>query len=389
MTIEKPHFQLEVEALRGFCAMGVLYCHMIMYSEKLIPGFHLYGYIPSGLLLVLVFFSLSGFVIGLSNNESLSVRSYLTKRIVRLYPIYFIVLTFSLTMEDPLRFKVLGNYLFLQNAFCDVPLSNDPLWSLNYEVIYYLLFLGVFFVKKYAGIIAIFCFTVCVLFSTVLPALFLAYLVGFVFWMTGFWVSTLKFQSVEDKKCLAVMALLLAAGHLNILQVGFKQINIVDVLPKDQAVGVLNLPLLFYCFIALVICTGRLSKYHKLFLIMGYIFVISDFIYCLIYNLPYSSFAFLFCLVSIIMLFFPLIPFAINILSEIGSISYAVYIIHMPVMIILAKVPFGLGEGLLEFFIKSIIFLIIVFVLSYFLERKWHPWAKKYFLPKKRIAPSL
>lgn len=109
---------------------------------------------------VLIFFVLSGYLVGGSVIKGLrrhrwSTKDYLIKRLTRLWvvliPAVLIGLTLdavrvhffgdaSLTHRDFAVSTVLGNLVFLQGLFIGTPGSNTALWSLTNEFWYYILF---------------------------------------------------------------------------------------------------------------------------------------------------------------------------------------------------------------------------------------------------------
>ena len=131
----------------------VFYAHLTAPATKLDSG-----YAPSPLWwrfefatgAVLLFFVLSGYVIGLTNRLPASatvVRDFWRRRFWRLFPINALAVGlawFALPSAAP--GTLLGNLLFLQDSQSffglRVPLleANPNLWSLHYEVVYYLLF---------------------------------------------------------------------------------------------------------------------------------------------------------------------------------------------------------------------------------------------------------
>ena len=87
--IHRKEINFDIESLRGYAALFVVWHHAITYRALLDPGFcpsGILAYTPSGHFYVLIFFILSGYVIGLSNKQPLSWSTgwtYLKKRLVR------------------------------------------------------------------------------------------------------------------------------------------------------------------------------------------------------------------------------------------------------------------------------------------------------------------
>jgi peptidoglycan/LPS O-acetylase OafA/YrhL len=150
------HRLLKLEALRGFVALYVLLHHVSSTYLGLKSSFVGFPF-RFGQEAVLVFFLLSGFVIHYSFQLSprQDFADYLIKRARRIYPIFMIALFLSLLTAflstDILDWgatlhSFLGNMLMLQDhpgrpspwflPFC----GNDPLWSLAYEWWFYMLY---------------------------------------------------------------------------------------------------------------------------------------------------------------------------------------------------------------------------------------------------------
>jgi peptidoglycan/LPS O-acetylase OafA/YrhL len=193
-----------LEGLRGCAALAVFSAHLTAPATALDPG-----YTPSPWFwrfematpAVLLFFVISGYVIGLTNPGPPSrnaVGAYLWRRAVRLFPIYLaaVALTGLLVPNGPLR-DFLGHVLLLQNASPDTPFGvgllegNPNLWSLHYEGIYYLGFVLLWCCRLNLAVLLGAAGTVGAL-GLFLPAfpLWLAWLAcGFVFWLAGLAVA--------------------------------------------------------------------------------------------------------------------------------------------------------------------------------------------------------
>lgn len=158
-----------LESLRGVAALVVLFHHVFVIFRprfaplrNAVPWFYevLQFISDLNLLAVLFFFVLSGFVIQLSQQDADfrlpgRVKTYMIKRARRILPLYFLALAVTLLfgfLSDNLSDRsfsgrnLVGNLLFLQTsaAFEEswvIPFGkNGPLWSLSYEVFFYLFF---------------------------------------------------------------------------------------------------------------------------------------------------------------------------------------------------------------------------------------------------------
>jgi peptidoglycan/LPS O-acetylase OafA/YrhL len=147
-----------------------------------------------GFLSVIIFFMLSGFVIGRATPDRARpgmIRDYLQKRFVRIYPIYLIALIVSFLVAG--KSLASGDFflhaVFLQNAAVETIASNGPLWSLDNEVAYYLVFVFVLLVPR--SIYALFAASIAgVILATFRPDWYFNLLGLFSFWLAGLVLST-------------------------------------------------------------------------------------------------------------------------------------------------------------------------------------------------------
>ncbi|MCP4536955.1 MAG: acyltransferase [Chloroflexi bacterium] len=99
-----------------------------------------------------IFFALSGFLITIRYRDDLrqrqiSYRTYLTKRFIRIYPLYFVVLTaFVIALQKPVDMMpksaraFIASYTLTQAFFPDLLLIGTSVgWTLTLEAIFYLL----------------------------------------------------------------------------------------------------------------------------------------------------------------------------------------------------------------------------------------------------------
>lgn len=149
-VLDKPvRYDDRLDGLRGFAACSVMIVHGIgdgaggplSASSEYVRHLHM------SRSAVLLFFVLSGYVIGLTNRKTFSpgnAREYLARRFLRIVPIYLIALVAGWIADRSVPWtNVLANALFLQNIGWDIaPLQgNGPVWSLHFEMIYYLGFI--------------------------------------------------------------------------------------------------------------------------------------------------------------------------------------------------------------------------------------------------------
>jgi peptidoglycan/LPS O-acetylase OafA/YrhL len=151
MTAPLSHQHL-VDSLRGWAAFSVLIMHT--FRQGLLPEFpgcHYAFYLQADRAAVLLFFVISGYVIGLSTRQAWSpagAREYGWRRAVRIGPVYLLAIGLAWLAVPAENWRnLLGHLAFLQDSGPDNPLrvdnltGNTPLWSLHYEALYYALFL--------------------------------------------------------------------------------------------------------------------------------------------------------------------------------------------------------------------------------------------------------
>lgn len=198
-NVPRRAFDWALEELRGYAALAVGFYHAL--GPDLDPGFQphrLLGYLNPGPICVLLFFILSGYVIGLSTTGAFSKQAmirYLMRRVIRIVPIYWLAIACSIPFSETDHWTtIVGNALFLQGLTVPVIAGNGALWSLSYEVVFYLLFLLIWWLRpKVVAVFAI-VFGLCLcgwLISTSAFGIqiFASFLTGFLFWIVGLWLA--------------------------------------------------------------------------------------------------------------------------------------------------------------------------------------------------------
>jgi peptidoglycan/LPS O-acetylase OafA/YrhL len=142
----------------------------------------------SGSIGVQIFFIISGFIMVYTTRKSDGtahyVNNFLIKRLIRVVPLYYIMVLFWLIVyERSLRFFI-DDPITLLKTFCFIPLFNSPLgpaygmpplkvgWSLNYEVLFYIIFGLSLFLKRHRWTMLFTVFTTLVVF---IPLIFKGY----------------------------------------------------------------------------------------------------------------------------------------------------------------------------------------------------------------------
>lgn len=402
LSLSQRSYIFNLDGLRGFAALLVVFHHMLHHQFSLDPTYlsEAGWFVPlPGHSSVLLFFILSGYVIGLANPLALkrqTILPYLRKRLVRLYPIYLASLLFTLLIAkqyySPLH--VAGHFLFLQNSLVPSIWENNPLWSLSNEVFYYLLFIPISYFKLApskvgigAGLIGIAC-------ATLFPMpVVSSYCLGFVFWTSGLWLA----QAQHLPKRYASRWLLLA---LFCLFVGYEGTSPFTLLalkaasflsievryPTSIGIAITDLLQLPFCFY-IILCFANYSLWKNklfLFLLIGpcflyYLYIISKY--------GFASHHALHFLLPILALTLGLSALAVaqgrqfpdkprllpTYLLKLGALSYGIYVIHFPVSSALADITAFSGSWL-TFSSRVVLDIGLVLGLAWVLETKLQPW---------------
>ncbi len=396
---EKINYNLE--ALRGFAAVTVVFYHLT--SNYYFFNFNLFPFViadidPPGHFAVLIFFMLSGLVIGLNHQEKLSGKAailYLKKRFVRIYPIYIAAILLTVAIAGSLHFKqTLYNTVMAQNIFSDALRQNMPLWSLNFEVLYYLFFI----VISYFEINSIFLLTIAIAGGLVNsfysgPSILSSYLFGYTFWVSGLIISRLPGRQFKTKANILFATLVFVFAVNSFVKDQHFLSHIAFVLFKRPftyppnpwygriAVTLDNLVYLPFCLGIVYIFSQKTVRYEKLLLGALHVlllYFVGRFILLGIHN-PFFIVGTCYYFISVLIYYVNWTGFSnyvIKILIWLGGISYSIYVVHFPLLFLFQKVQVSSLPG---YWIKVLIYITTVIVLSWFLEAKFQVLVKKFF----------
>lgn len=135
-----------LDGLRAVAVLLVLYAHLTRYvftDLRAVTGEWLHAG-PAG---VMLFFLVSGYIIPASLERHGDLRAFWISRALRLYPMYLVaiaavVVTGGYVTSQPVT-AVVGHVTMLP-FLLDVPLVTPVLWTLSYEMVFYLLVSGLF-----------------------------------------------------------------------------------------------------------------------------------------------------------------------------------------------------------------------------------------------------
>jgi peptidoglycan/LPS O-acetylase OafA/YrhL len=142
-----------LDALRGIAALCVVYAH---FGTRVLPGVHtaVYDVFDPGLYGVLVFFLVSGYIVPASLERKGSVRSFWLSRMFRLFPLFVFAIAAVLVLHG-LGFASVRDanqnvtasvfsHLFMLNELLGETNIIVVLWTLSYEMIFYVLLTALF-----------------------------------------------------------------------------------------------------------------------------------------------------------------------------------------------------------------------------------------------------
>ncbi len=145
-----------LDALRGFAALAVVFQHS---GPVLLPGLYRSSHqqLDAGIFGVFLFFLISGYIVPASLERRGDLRAFWTGRVFRIYPLYLVV--FALALLLPRAHAGVGPEVFQHpwlSAAADGVLLQDLLgvqnglavsWTLCYEMVFYFLVSALFLLR--------------------------------------------------------------------------------------------------------------------------------------------------------------------------------------------------------------------------------------------------
>ncbi|MGI4862578.1 MAG: acyltransferase family protein [Janthinobacterium lividum] len=391
-------FDFNLEALRGFAAIMVVWHHVIEHRHWLdphyIPG-GLFSFNPYGHLSVLVFFVLSGYVIGRVHLLPLGrqdILPYLKKRFTRIYPIYFVSVLAGVAVARTTypATTIIGNLAMTQNFLVSVIFENNPAWSLNFEVLFYLLFIPLSFFRLNIPFIAILFAALGIVANAHEYHVGAGYALGFAFWLCGVMIARNVQRSLAPSFSLMVsmLLLLLALHEFNALATWFSRLSLLLNKPSAFETGpvqIADLTSLPYCVLLVLVFASRDFTYRKQILLILFLLPAFGFYKRLHHLEAFQDGSVIlpacFYILSLLIYFKrekfeQLCQRFIHRLSSTGAWSYGLYLIHFPIIAIFARIEWFSGTAI-TFSVRLLCYIFLCFAAAYFLEKKFQPWAKK------------
>lgn len=352
----------KLESVRGAAAFLVLIGHLVLIRPSLSNHFLMSFFGSWGTESVMIFFILSGSVINISFSKSPTTRViFFLNRIKRIYPQYLIGVALAISVsylqivDYPSAQDFFGNLLFLgtfQNYICPVLEGNPVLWSLTYEMFFYLFFalsIGVYQRK------VIFVWFIFSIFSSVLYYFtwqsVLSHLIAmFAFssiWLIGYFLQSfiVLFQKPNVWVALFFLSMLPGFSRLNITEIYYCVI-------KYLLFSVAAVPFFLYLLKTNEIETKEKFRIYNnhwfLFaILLCFILIVFQLSDSLFQNkLLYTGFPILVILFKIIasnisiphaVCYFNIEKIFRKASNWLGKLSFSIYIIHFPILLLLNK----------------------------------------------------
>ncbi len=392
--LEVLPYNNNIESYRGLCALSVMLNHGTVHSSILVDKLEMpefIYYLSSPYLSVLIFFCISGYAIGISNNKNdFNILNYLKRRAIRLYPILIVSILCCIIATQIFPWRIIiQNLLFLQNTVSYFGHSftifeNFPIWSLNHEMLFYLLFIVIIIVKPRIWILlTIMIISTFVLHNSPPDIAFIPhYLNGFYFWLLGLFLAwgIINRTHIKSSKVnfISLAFLHLCFTHLDL---GSIIMAVIDFKSNN------NFPALFYlpfCLLLLGQLLGYENKFLKINRIACFGVPFLFFVYLIFVGRIFENERWIMCLLFwLIAVMFSSETKYSEIISKrllfFGKISYAIYLFHIPVAIFVKNY---VHISTLEIPIKYILWIAITLLMAYLFEIKLQHKIRYYFLKK-------
>lgn len=388
-NLKKPKFDNAVEGLRGLAALWVCCSHAINDLDRTYQPASIFGHLFVGREAVWIFFVLSGYVIGITNTEEFSNKnaySYLLKRGIRLIPMYLLAIAISyLVLPIDNGQVIFGNIFFLQNLIVPVISANKALWTLNYEFIYYLVFLIIWRLRPKISsmFVGIATSTILIWIFNPLPDIWSGYLAGWFFWLLGlFFAWRVPSNAVMGKVPLLSIFLLFFANKE--LRLGANILDILNLNNPGEAATFGDLAFLPICGLLFAVVANRAvsRNVYRLLLAISLLMPFAVVSYGFIKNRGFRSDNYAISAIEIFLaILFCWVKINPSILSHFafwGSISYGIYIFHTPLIYLVRDNFFAAGNAW-SYLLRAIVCTILTVSLSYLMDIKLQPKIRNWF----------
>lgn len=398
---------LPIEGLRGLAAAAVFFGHVQIFplDPAWSPPRSLL-WLETGQAAVLMFFILSGYVIGLTNAQPFSAArasGYLRRRGVRLIPINTLAVGLALLVGGWIGTRpVAGNLAFLQNnlgyfGLASPTLASNPnLWSLNYEVVCYLCFLAIWRWRPRLDHLLIVLTSVTLLMWWLpgAPRFLGAYAGGLVFWFAGLalaWLVPTARPNGEVPRGPWPSALLIALVTWKMACLG----SVLDRLGLDTDRGNwINPDLLEFLPVSLwlvALAGGRENRITRLlpWLAVGWLSI--NFIWRIARGLlavsPHDQFYLSLFLVGVALLAWRPSLAWLAAAAPFGGISFGFYAFAFPIQRFTAELLPAYSGHVFSYCVRLVFCTLTTCLLAWCAEHQLQPWIKQRLIFARTGAP--
>jgi peptidoglycan/LPS O-acetylase OafA/YrhL len=414
MSSARKIYNGNLDILRAMAASIVVFQHISTYSSDFDKQYSinkLFLYNQPAHMAVLMFFILSGYVIGLNHpvmKSGKEIGDYIWKRLVRLVPIFFVVvLSAVIVLQIKVDLKILlTNLFFVSVPFDTVIIDVSPIWSLNYEIFYYFLFVifAYFNINLLRTVFILFAivFIAFLLFHNVnIPPITISYFIGFIFWISGAMIARIKNSNewiLKNSRIISLVLLIFCLQYFNLFGPVLKLVHLplFDYSAYTWFQQSISWNDLFFYPLTLVILNSLTRTSVKL----NIAFVIFTFVTAylrLIMLIKVYGFHYLIqenyqipTIALLLSTFFWLmnrniggfIKKGIKSFAPVSKISYALYLVHLPMLMFFGRM--WQAPSFAGYFLKLIVFFAAVGLVSWLLEVKFQGLMNK-LLKKKRV----
>lgn len=381
--------------------MLVVWHHFIEHQHWLDPHYTpsgIFSFNPSGHLSVLVFFVLSGYVIGRVHVVPLArsgIMPYLKKRFTRIYPIYFVSILVALLVAKggyPAT-TIASNLTMTNNFLAPTIFENNPAWSLNFEILFYLLFIPLSYFRLNIYLVAGIFAVIGLVADTQAYYLSGGYCLGFAVWLCGVMLARNMQHPIMPSFSLmaSFLLLLLSLREFNTLTVWLSKAPYLLHRPAIFEAGpvqIADLSNLPYCILLVLLFASRDFPYRKYITPLLMLLPLIAFYKRLHTPEAFQNKALILptiFYVAVLLIYFLQRPLEqlcrrfIQRLSTTGAWSYGLYIMHFPLIAIFARIEWFSGTAT-TFSIRLLCYLFLCYTVSYFLEKTFQPWVRQFLI---------
>ncbi len=399
---ESRSYDPHLEGIRGYAAVAVMLFHLGMASGgvEVQKRFDWLSYWSDAGLAVRVFFVLSGYVIGLTTlgvrPSGANIASYCHRRLVRLFPINFWGVLLGCAVATTLAWQtVVGALFFLENSsgygkiFLPPPDTNGNLWTLNYEALFYTLFILIWILRPRAEILFAGCFAVSICFfrgGTDWVTLS-CYATGFLFWLSGYFLATSKGPggTYAGRIRLSTLILMIVTPKIQ----DFRDIFLTYV-PWSWSRPIFfggimrpfDLGVLPVCVVLIAEAAGRPFRGLTLVRVLAYLIAVHGFLHIhgSAAGPPPAFYATM--LVAAVVTWRVRLPAGLlSGAAWLGTISFALYVTVYPIQqYVFRKNPPAHVSGAI---VNMVVVIVVAFTFAWFLEKRFQPWFRS-LIPKAR-----